>query len=60
MVDPAASRISSTVTPARPARQLIPTFIHSSAGKLGDVKELDILLPEARAFYVMNRGADNP
>jgi hypothetical protein len=34
----------------------IPTFIHISDGKLGDVNVLDILTPEAGAFYVMDRG----
>ena len=34
----------------------IPTFIHISDGKLHDVNILDILLPEAGAFYIMDRG----
>jgi len=34
----------------------IPSFIHISDGKLGDVKVLDILPVEAGAFYVMDRG----
>ncbi len=34
----------------------IPTFIHISDGKLHDVNALDILLPEAGAFYIMDRG----
>ena len=34
----------------------IPTFIHISDGKLHDVNVLDILPPEAGAFYVMDRG----
>jgi hypothetical protein len=34
----------------------IPTFIHISDGKLHDVNVLDLLLPEAGAFYVMDRG----
>jgi hypothetical protein len=34
----------------------IPTFIHISDGKFGDVNVLDILMPEAGAFYVMDRG----
>lgn len=34
----------------------IPTFIHISDGKMGDVNVLDILLIEAGAFYVMDRG----
>jgi hypothetical protein len=34
----------------------IPTFIHVSDGKLGDVNVLDILPVEAGSFYVMDRG----
>jgi hypothetical protein len=34
----------------------IPSFIHISDGKLHDVHALDMLLPEAGAFYVMDRG----
>ena len=34
----------------------IPAFIHISDGKLHEVKILDQLLPEAGAFYVMDRG----
>jgi len=34
----------------------IPTFIHISDGKMHDVKILDILIPEAGAFYIMDRG----
>jgi len=34
----------------------IPSFIHVSDGKLGDVKALDILVLEAGAIYVMDRG----
>lgn len=34
----------------------IPTFIHISDGKLHDVNALDILIPEAGAFYIMDRG----
>ena len=34
----------------------IPTFIHVSDGKLHDVHALDLLLPEAGAIYVMDRG----
>lgn len=37
-------------------RGIIPTFIHISDGKLHDVNVLDILLPEAGAFYIMDRG----
>jgi hypothetical protein len=33
----------------------IPTFIHVSDGKFHDVKVLDLLLPEAGAFYLMDR-----
>jgi hypothetical protein len=34
----------------------IPSFIHISDAKLGDVKMLDLLLFEAGAIYVMDRG----
>lgn len=34
----------------------IPTFIHISDGKLHDVNELDLLIPEVGAFFVMDRG----
>ena len=34
----------------------IPSFIHISDGKLGDVNVLDILVLEAGAIYVMDRG----
>jgi len=34
----------------------IPAFIHISDGKLNEVNILDQLLPEAGAFYVMDRG----
>ena len=34
----------------------IPSFIHVSDGKLHDVHALDLLLPEAGAIYVMDRG----
>jgi IS4 transposase len=34
----------------------IPAFIHISDGKLHDVNVLDMLLPEAGAFYIMDRG----
>src|SRR5213594_2895241 len=37
-------------------RGAIPTFIHISDGKLHDVNVLDILTPEAGAFYIMDRG----
>ena len=33
----------------------IPAFIHISDGKLHDVNVLDMLVPEAGAFYVMDR-----
>jgi hypothetical protein len=36
-------------------RGAIPTFIHVSDGKLHDVNVLDLLIPEAGAFYVMDR-----
>ena len=34
----------------------IPNFVHISNGKLHDVHALDLLLPEAGAIYVMDRG----
>ena len=34
----------------------IPSFIHISDGKLHDINVLNILVPEAGAFYVMDRG----
>lgn len=34
----------------------IPSFIHISDGKLHDVNALDLLIPEAGAFYVMDKG----
>jgi hypothetical protein len=37
-------------------RGSIPAFIHISDGKMHDVNVLDQLLPEAGAFYVMDRG----
>ena len=37
-------------------RGAIPTFIHISDGKLGDVNVLDLMTFEAAAFYVMDRG----
>lgn len=37
-------------------RGAIPSFIHISDGKLHDVNVLDLLLPEAGAFYVLDRG----
>jgi len=33
----------------------IPSFIHISDGKMHDVKILDIIIPEAGAFYIMDR-----
>lgn len=36
-------------------RGAIPSFIHISDGKLHDVNVLDLLLPEAGAFYIMDR-----
>jgi hypothetical protein len=37
-------------------RGAIPSFIHISDGKWHDVNVLDVLIPEAGAFYVMDRG----
>jgi uncharacterized protein DUF4372/DDE family transposase len=37
-------------------RGSIPTFIHISDGKLHDVNVLDLLIIEAGAFYIMDRG----
>jgi len=37
-------------------RGAIPSFIHISDGKLHDVNVLDLLLIEAGAFYIMDRG----
>lgn len=34
----------------------IPTFIHISDGKLHDVNVLDLIIIEAGAFYIMDRG----
>lgn len=34
----------------------IPSFLHISDGKMGDVNVLDILPMEAGAFYIMDRG----
>jgi hypothetical protein len=34
----------------------IPTFIHISDGKMHEVNILDQLMPEAGAFYIMDRG----
>jgi transposase len=34
----------------------IPSFIHVSNGKMHDVHALDMILPEAGAIYVMDRG----
>jgi hypothetical protein len=36
-------------------RGSIPTFIHVSDGKFADVNVLDLLLPEAGSFYIMDR-----
>jgi Domain of unknown function (DUF4372)/Transposase DDE domain len=33
----------------------IPSFIHISDGKMGDVDALDVIVPEAGAIYVMDR-----
>jgi hypothetical protein len=46
---------SEDAHPARSARQH-PELIHISDGKLHDVHALDLLLPEAGATYVMDRG----
>src|SRR6202171_5852443 len=37
-------------------RGAVPAFIHISDGKMGDVNVLDILVIEAGAFYVVDRG----
>src|SRR5437879_5122329 len=37
-------------------RGAIPSFIHISDGKWHDVHMLDLLLPEAGAIYIMDRG----
>ena len=37
-------------------RGSIPTFVHISDGKLHDVNVLDLLIFEAGAFYIMDRG----
>jgi len=37
-------------------RGSIPTFIHISDGKLHDVNALDLIIIEAGAFYIMDRG----
>jgi hypothetical protein len=37
-------------------RGAIPSFMHISDGKLHDVNALDLLIPEAGAIYVMDRG----
>jgi hypothetical protein len=37
-------------------RGAIPSFVHISNGKLHDVNGLDLLIPEAGAIYVMDRG----
>lgn len=34
----------------------VPTFIHISDGKMHEVRVLDILMPEAGSFYIMDRG----
>jgi len=36
-------------------RGSIPSFIHISDGKLHDVNVLDLLIPEAGSFYIMDR-----
>lgn len=37
-------------------RGLIPSFIEITDGKVADVSILDILIPEAGSFYIMDRG----
>jgi hypothetical protein len=37
-------------------RGSIPTFVHISDGKMHDVNVLDLLIIEAGAFYIMDRG----
>ena len=37
-------------------RGSIPEFIHISDGKMADVNVLDIMIPEAGSFYIMDRG----
>ena len=37
-------------------RGSIPSFIHISDGKMHDTRALDLLIPEAGAIYVMDRG----
>jgi len=37
-------------------RGSIPSFIHISDGKLHDVNVLDLIIPEAGAIYIMDRG----
>ena len=37
-------------------RGSIPSFIHVSTGKMGDALALDLIVPEAGAIYVMDRG----
>ena len=59
-------RISLSVVPLHQIRRQapyladlrgnIPKFIHVSDGNLHDVNVLDVLLPEAGAFYIMVRG----
>ncbi len=34
----------------------IPSFIHISDGKMADVNVLDVLIPEAGSYYIMDRG----
>ena len=34
----------------------VPSFIHVSNGKMGDALALDLIVPEAGAIYVMDRG----
>ncbi len=34
----------------------IPSFIHLSDGKMHEVNVLDLLIPEAGSFYIIDRG----
>lgn len=40
----------------RLAEQWLPTFLHITDGKFHEVNVLDVLIPEAGSFYVMDRG----
>ena len=43
-------------TADRDGPERAPSFVHISNGKLHDVHALDLLIPEAGAIYVMDRG----